>query len=725
MASLDGNKNETLHAWVAYNATASLLSVRLSSSPTMPPSALLSFPFNPCDLFHNAPKEDGGEGEAVLVHVGFAAGTGLLPLHTQTHDILSWAFQVDSKAPAPLPLWQPPSLSLPFLTPAAPFTASGAARLGFSSLQLTPGNQDQESGAAFFPLPLPLLSLLPPPPPRKGRNKGGKTGALVCKARSFTSWFPFELKGSGFFGFGVTFVLTTRPGVGQGGAAMGYGRDEQERDANGTWADGGRSVAVMFDAFSGLDPNHDVNKDVAILSVHTDFNVTQRLAFSSQKRYTSSLYSMRVDYTAASKTLAAVTYKGATRMGSVKLTLDLCSVFDDGKSGTNSSSSNSSSGATEGVIPVFAGFSSASTQACVQSIKAWTFRFTDVNPCTAWDVNPCGAGRCIAVRSAATGTYTSMCSCPLSQPSYKLPQMPAFQTCQNEFPICRLNSTDICAPGVCLEGYDASSFCLCPPSFFPLDFSNPLRQPCNQVRESATRVPFFPAPPGLTCPLLLDIFDLSPQELLESNQGMACDKPIPRDLIVNVSASANKSCSSMYTTNQGDTCKSINSLLDTNITNLNRNIDCSQPLVPGKRICVQNNTDAPTFPVAACMIHHILNPEVHTCQSLSRGGVGWSQLGYSKLFRINPALYCDQLLPGAAGWDDSVCDTVCMMVDEWPGSGGMPCETSQFYLVKRGDTCGKLIASRYKKKVNLFRSLNGGYDCTVSSLWVGMKLCLP
>ncbi|CAI7905037.1 unnamed protein product, partial [Closterium sp. NIES-53] len=97
MASLDGNKNETLHAWVAYNATASLLSVRLSSSPTMPPSALLSFPFNPCDLFHNAPKEDGGEGEAVLVHVGFAAGTGLLPLHTQTHDILSWAFQVDSK----------------------------------------------------------------------------------------------------------------------------------------------------------------------------------------------------------------------------------------------------------------------------------------------------------------------------------------------------------------------------------------------------------------------------------------------------------------------------------------------------------------------------------------------------------------------------------------------------------------------------------------------------
>ncbi|CAI5480706.1 unnamed protein product [Closterium sp. Yama58-4] len=534
-----GKENETLHAWVAYNATASLLSVRLSSSPAMPPSALLSLPFNACDLFHNAPNEEEGEGEAVLVHAGFAAGTGLLPLHTQTHEILSWSFQVDTQAPAPLPLWMPPSLSFPFLTQGTRFTILGSTRLTFSSLQLTPGNDDNEAGAAFFPLPLPLLSLLPAPSPRKGKNKGGKVDAVVCKARSFTSWFPFELKASGFFGYGVVFVLSTRPGVGQGGAAMGYGRDSVGRNSNGTWADGGRSVAVMFDAFSGLDPNRDVNKDVAILSVHTDFNMTRRLAFSSQKRYTSSsLYSMRVDYTAATKTLEAVTFKGATRMGSVKLTLDLCSVFYDGNS------------TTEGVIPVFAGFSSASTQACVQSIKAWIFRFTDVNPCTAWDVNPCGAGRCSAVRSAATGTYTSTCSCPLSQPSYKLPQMPAFQTCFNEYPICRLNSTDTCAPGVCLEGYDASSFCLCPPAFFPLDYSNPLKQPCNQVSESATRVPSFPAPPGLTCPLLLDIFDLSPQELLESNQDLACDKPIPRGLIVNVSASANKNCTSMYTANQ-------------------------------------------------------------------------------------------------------------------------------------------------------------------------------
>ncbi|CAI5987550.1 unnamed protein product [Closterium sp. NIES-64] len=719
MASLSGNKNETLHAWVAYNATSSLLSVRLSSSPAMPPSALLSLPFNACDLFHSAPKEDGGEGEAVLVHAGFAGGTGLLPLHTQTHDILSWAFQVDTQAPGPLPVWQQPSLALPFLTPAAPFTASASARPGFSSLQLTPGNQDQETGAAFFPLPLPLLSLLPAPAPRKGK-KGGKTDVLVCKARSFTSWFAFELKGKETNGFGVVFMLSTRPGVGQGGAGMGYGRDAQGRNANGTWADGGRSVAVMFDAFSGIDPNYAIYNDVAILSVHTDFNVTRRLAFSSQKRYTSSsLYSMRVDYTAASKTLEAVTYRGATRMGSVKLSLDLCSVFYDGNS------------TTEGVIPVFAGFSSASTQACVQSIKAWTFRFTgsyerfDVNPCTAWDVNPCGAGRCSAVRSAATGTYTSTCSCPLSQPSYKLPQMPAFQTCFNEFPACRLNSTDTCAPGVCLEGYDASSFCLCPPSFFPLHYSNPLKQPCNQVSESATRVPFFPAPPGLTCPLLLDIFDLSPQELLESNKRMACDKPIPRGWIVNVSASANKSCTSMYTANQGDMCTSINSILDTNITQLNRNIDCSQPLVPGTRICVENSSNTPTFPVAACTDHKALEPGLHTCQQVAAFGYGWSSMGYSETFRINPALYCDHLLPGAAGWGDSVLDSVCLLVDEQQGSGGPQCNTRRFYFVKRGDTCGKLIVSRYRRKMSLFRSLNGGYDCTVSSLWEGMQLCLP
>ncbi|CAI5476215.1 unnamed protein product, partial [Closterium sp. Yama58-4] len=356
-----------------------------------------------------------------------------------------------------------------------------------------------------------------------------------------------------------------------------------------------------------------------------------------------------------------------------------------------------------------------------------------VNPCTAWDVNPCGAGRCSAVRSAATGTYTSTCSCPLSQPSYKLPQMPAFQTCFNEFPACRLNSTDTCAPGVCLEGYDATSFCLCPPSFFPIDYSYPLKQPCNQghpvtlirVGEFATRVPFFPAPPGLTCPLLLDVFDLSPQELLDSNQGMACDKPIPRGLVVNVSASANKTCTSMYTTNQGDTCTSINSILETNITDLNRNIDCSQPLVPGKRMCVENYSNTPTFPVAGCKDRKALQPSLHTCQQVAAFSIGWNLMSYSKTFRINPALYCDHLLLGAAGWADSVLDSVCLLVEEVLGSGGLQCQTRWFYLVKTGDTCAKVIATRYKRKVTLFRSLNGGYDCTTSSLWEGMQLCLP
>ncbi|CAI5994022.1 unnamed protein product [Closterium sp. NIES-65] len=118
-------------------------------------------------------------------------------------------------------------------------------------------------------------------------------------------------------------------------------------------------------------------------------------------------------------------------------------------------------------------------------------------------------------------------------------------------------------------------------------------------------------------------------------------------------------------------------------------------------------------------------PDLHTCQQAVAIGNGQGRMGYSKLFRVNSALYYDQLLLGAAGWDDSVLDTVPLLVDERPDSGGMPCMTERFYLVRRGDTCVKLIASRYKRKVDLFRSLNGGFDCTVSSLWVGMQLCLP
>ncbi|CAI5957447.1 unnamed protein product [Closterium sp. NIES-64] len=136
------------------------------------------------------------------------------------------------------------------------------------------------------------------------------------------------------------------------------------------------------------------------------------------------------------------------------------------------------------------------------------------------------------------------------------------------------------------------------------------------------------------------------------------------------------------------------------------------------------------------MEHKALQPDLHTCQQAVAIGNGQGRMGYSKLFRVNSALYYDQLLLGAAGWDDSVLDTrscdltpcthkVPLLVDERPDSGGMPCMTERFYLVRRGDTCVKLIASRYKRKVDLFRSLNGGFDCTVSSLWVGMQLCLP
>ncbi|CAI5940143.1 unnamed protein product, partial [Closterium sp. NIES-65] len=603
-----------------------------------------------------------------------------------------------------------------------------------------------------------------------------------------------------------------------------------------------------------------------------------------------------------------------------------------------------------------------------------------VNPCTAWDVNPCGAGRCSAVRSAATGTYTSTCSCPLSQPSYKLPQMPAFQTCFNEFPICRLNSTDTCAPGVCLESYDASSLCLCPPAFFPLDYSNPLKQPCNQamrthfwqamrthfwqamrthfwqamrthfwqamrthfwqamrthfwqamrthfwqamrthfwqamrthfwqamrthfwqamrthfwqamrthfwqamrthfwqtmrthfwqamrthfwqamrthfwqamrthfwqamrthfwqamrthfwqamrthfwqamrthfwqamrthlfrstlprlllllsphppcthdigrtplpshtlhyygtlnpcftvpflshstlcfplfpplphlspcplspfpplprsplsllpllsphsplptlcppVSKSATRVSFFPAPPGLTCPLLLDIFDLSPQELLKSNQsvpdtfsgvalfalfGQPCQQALalcgghgpspPKPLwwawplttkasVVGMAPHHQSLCGGHGPSPPKPLSPPLHLALPTPtspphpLPSLHLFPHSPLPLSPTppsspthsmQRICVRHNPDVPTPPVAACMVHHFFDPETHTCQQLSRLGYGFSLMSYSKLFLANPALYCDQLLPGAAGWDDSVLDSV-------------------------------------------------------------------
>ncbi|CAI5480705.1 unnamed protein product [Closterium sp. Yama58-4] len=554
----------------------------------------------------------------------------------------------------------PPSFSYSRLN-SSPLLTSGSARLLPSSLRLTPLSPPHQAGLALHPTPFPLVSPATPTSP--------------CRPYSFSSSFSFRLSSTNPAALGAdgfAFVLLPDPTVGLPGPNMGYGRrpyrqEEAPLDPGGGGSDGGGGEFCVEDengiiTCTPMDSGGGITLNSSLPHLHSlavEFDTSSTRLFLDP---TVQHVGINVDYSMTGEGEAVLVHVGFA--------------------------------AGTGLLPLH-------TQ--THDILSWSFQVDTKAPAPLPIWQPPSLSLPFLTPAApftASGTYTSTCSCPLSQPSYKLPQMPAFQTCHNEFPVCRLNSTDTCAPGVCLEGYDATSFCLCPPSFFPLDYSNLLRRPCNPVSKSAVRVPFFPAPPGLTCPLLLDIFDLSPQELLESNKGLACHKP-------------------------DDTCASINKLMGTNVTDLNRNINCSQLIIPGKRVCVENNARYPSSPVAACNLYKTLDSTVHTCQKLATLRPGRHIMSIAKLFRVNPALYCDHLLPAAAGWTDSVVDKVCLLADELSGYGGMQCVTKRLYLVRRGDTCGKLIASRYKRKVDLFRSLNGGFDCTVSSLWVGMQLCLP
>ena len=57
--------------------------------------------------------------------------------------------------------------------------------------------------------------------------------------------------------------------------------------------------------------------------------------------------------------------------------------------------------------------------------------------------------------------------------------------------------------------------------------------------------------------------------------------------------------------------------------------------------------------------------------------------------------------------------------------GAAQCSTKKYYTVTRGDACSTIISKKYRGSTALFQSLNSGFVCQNSKLYVGLKLCSP
>ncbi|CAI7755718.1 unnamed protein product [Closterium sp. NIES-53] len=315
---------------------------------------------------------------------------------------------------------------------------------------------------------------------------------------------------------------------------------------------------------------------------------------------------------------------------------------------------------------------------------------------------------------------------------------------------CRQLARNPCAPGVCLDDIDGTYSCLCPSPYFPFYFYPKGSARCYQLQSIEVRMPTFLSPYGLTCALILNTYGLTQADFFSQNKGFQCRAPIPVDTLVNVTSRAFSQCTAMYTANYGDTCDSLNALFSTQIQPLNPALTCSDGPRPGQLLCVNFNQTwlelgktrlpcdllAQITPTAAtpspqpppplanytsdgALVTVLQGPQ--TCQQLWRA---FAIASPTRFFQMNPGLSCDALLPYSP-LQGNMMSKVCVATTDSRPYTGLTCSTKRSYTVKRGDTCGLLIAKRYRRSADMFKELNYGYDCTVNKLWAGMMLCLP
>ncbi|CAI5942007.1 unnamed protein product [Closterium sp. NIES-64] len=325
-----------------------------------------------------------------------------------------------------------------------------------------------------------------------------------------------------------------------------------------------------------------------------------------------------------------------------------------------------------------------------------------------------------------------------SSPSSSFPLAPPFSThvplgflhvspaprqpmCPGEAYTCRQLASNPCAPGVCIDDIDGTYSCLCPSPYFPFYFYPKVSARCYQLQLIEVRMPTFLSPYGLTCPLILNTYGLTQADFFSQNKGFQRRAPIPVDTLVNITSRAFSQCTAMYTANYGDTCDSLNALFSTQIQPLNPALSCSDGPRPSQLLCVDFNqtwleqgktrvpcdllaqitptatgatpSPPPPPPLAnytsdGALVTVVQGPQ--SCQQLWRA---FAIASPTRFFQMNPGLSCDSLLPHSP-LQGNMMRKVCVAATDSRPYSGLTCSTKRLYTVKRGDTCGLLIAKR-------------------------------
>ncbi|CAI5510863.1 unnamed protein product, partial [Closterium sp. Naga37s-1] len=262
-----------------------------------------------------------------------------------------------------------------------------------------------------------------------------------------------------------------------------------------------------------------------------------------------------------------------------------------------------------------------------------SYKHGDLNPV----FNPCGQFSCIKKKTS------NRCTCSDARFA-EVKNTDGSYTCAY-VDVCGSSTRNPCVVGTCVNDGRGSYSCVCPRGFIQGTmigggFS------CTPGQAQGT---YTVVAGNVMCSHITAVFGMPQPDLLK--QGVSCAKPLPIGKTLSVVFNI-RDCSVFYSTNAGDTCTGVarqvelcgaaasDAACEAAFQALNPAVDCSS-LRPSQAVCLERDPGvANRIPVC----EEYYRPQASdTCESIIDSAA--PPLGAKELYRLNPGINCNQLIP--------------------------------------------------------------------------------
>ncbi|CAI7887751.1 unnamed protein product [Closterium sp. NIES-53] len=339
-----------------------------------------------------------------------------------------------------------------------------------------------------------------------------------------------------------------------------------------------------------------------------------------------------------------------------------------------------------------------------------SYKHGDLNPV----FNPCGQFSCSKKKTS------NRCNCSDSRFA-EVKNTDGSYTCAY-VDVCGSSSRNPCVVGTCVNDGKGSYSCVCPRGFI----QGTMMGGGFSCTPGQTQGTYTVLAGNVMCSHITAVFSMPLADLLK--QGVSCTKPLPIGKTLSVVFNI-KDCSVFYSTNAGDTCTGVarqvelcgaaasDAECEVAFQALNPAVNCSS-LRPSQAVCIERDPGkANRIPVC----DEYYRPRANdTCESIMDAAA--PPLGAMELYRLNPGINCNQLIPAKDySFQWPLEREICTKSATSFAIGSCPTD-NQYYFMPT-DTCSSVHVQHFHGIKGCYRKING-YEC-VDKMTPGTKVCLP